>query len=157
VQVAADALFSSPEVNESALLDLNSSEFTPLADLTPNTRHYWRVRAFNTAGQYSNWSYVRIFRTALPPPAPSLPANGDSTSDRTPTFDWSDVSGATSYTLQVSTNTIFTALWVNVTLSGSTYTPVINLPLGNIYWRVRSNGSNGPSAWIDYWTLTITT
>ncbi len=157
VQVAADALFSSLEVNESALLDLNTSEFTPLADLAPNIRHYWQVRAFNTAGQYSNWSYVRIFRSALPPPAPSLPANGDSTSDRTPTFDWSDVSGANSYTLQVSTNTTFTALWVNVKLIGSTYTPVINLPLGSIYWRVRSNGSNGPSAWINYWTLTITT
>jgi hypothetical protein len=119
--------------------------------LIPNTIYYWRVRAYNTAGHYSAWSQVRMFRAAILPPILLAPADADSLPMIRPTFDWSDVSGATGYTLQVSKNMLFTPLAVNATISGGTksqYTPLVNLPTSTmLYWRVKANGPNGPSLW----------
>ena len=53
VQAATDSLFTSLAINESGLTDINASEFTPVSDLAANTKFYWRVRAYNDAGQYS--------------------------------------------------------------------------------------------------------
>jgi hypothetical protein len=57
------------------------------------------------------------------------------------------VAGASSYTIQVSTNSSFTPLTVNATVVPSTYTPTISLPVGTFYWRVKANGVNGPGLW----------
>jgi len=57
------------------------------------------------------------------------------------------MNGATSYTIQVSTNNTFTLLVVNATVTPSTYSSTVNLPVGTLYWRVRANGLNGPSLW----------
>jgi len=65
-----------------------------------------------------------------------------------PLFDWGNVSGASSYNLQISTNQNFTSLVLNLNLSPSAYVPTADLPKGMLlFWRVRANGSNGPSAW----------
>jgi hypothetical protein len=54
----------------------------------------------------------------------------------------------TNYTLQVSTNETFATYVINITVSGTDYTPTVNLPTGKVLdWRVRANGANGPSAW----------
>jgi hypothetical protein len=53
-----------------------------------------------------------------------------------------------SYTIQVSTNASFSTLLLNTTTPNSFYTMTKNLPAGKVlYWRVRVNGDNGPSAW----------
>jgi hypothetical protein len=60
------------------------------------------------------------------------------------------VSGASGYVIQVSTSPLFSAFVLNVTTGPalSQYTAVTNLPaLKALYWRVRANGLNGPSAW----------
>jgi hypothetical protein len=58
------------------------------------------------------------------------------------------VSGATSYTIQVSTGSGFGTLLVNATTGNLFYQPVNNLPANKvIYWRVRANGGLGNSAW----------
>jgi large repetitive protein len=91
---------------------------------------------------------VRTFRTAIAPPTLSSPADLYTTAtDRKPVFDWADMAGASNYTIQVSKNSAFTSLVVNATATTSTYTPVTNLPVGTLYWRVKANGANGPSLW----------
>jgi hypothetical protein len=69
-----------------------------------------------------------------------------------PTFDWAAYGGTapnpTNYTLQVSTNNLFSSFVLNVTVTGTEYTPTLNLPSGKVLeWRVRANGANGPSLW----------
>ena len=62
------------------------------------------------------------------------------------TFDWSDVSGATSYTIQIDDQDTFSApLTVNQTITPSQFT-TSTLPTLRMWWRVRANngGTSGP-------------
>jgi hypothetical protein len=80
----------------------------------------------------------------VPPPFLSAPANNARTTDRTPTFDWSDI-GSTTYTLMVDNNNNFTSPVVNrIGLTGSTYTPTVPLAPGVYYWVVSAKHFGGP-------------
>jgi len=58
------------------------------------------------------------------------------------------VLSATSYTFQISTSQTFASLLVNVNVSVSAYSPIIDLPRDTLlYWRVRANSPAGPGAW----------
>ena len=152
VELATNSAFSSPIVNSSSQTSRTTSQLTS-PGLATNTKFYWRVRAANTVSgvtNFSAWSPAGIFRTALSPPVLSLPVNGGSVTNLRPTLDWTDISGVTGYTIQVSKNNVFSSLVVNVSPAGtvSKYTPAGNLPTGILlYWRVQSRGANGPSAW----------
>jgi beta-lactamase superfamily II metal-dependent hydrolase len=149
IQIDNNSDFSSPEIDE--MITPPTPTFTPASDLTPNTRFYWKVRAMSTAGDVSNWSIVRYFRTAILPPVLSAPADLDIVPSLRPTFNWGDVTGASGYTIQVSRNNTFTQLVINATVTGGTnsqYTPIISFAVNaTFYWRVKANGLNGPSLW----------
>jgi hypothetical protein len=159
VQVADNAAFITPviDVGAGVLTDRLVHEYTPGTDLNPNTKYYWRVRSYNTDGEYSAWSLVRTFRTALSAPVLSTPNDGETITLLRPPFGWLDVPGATSYTIQVSKNSTFTSLVVTKTVVPSTFTPLANLPANVLlYWRVRANGLNGPSSWsAPTWSFTV--
>jgi hypothetical protein len=82
-------------------------------------------------------------------PAPSLvsPANDARfNAGQTIVFDWSDVAGATSYTIQIDNDESFSSPTVNQTVSASTYSTT--LPTTRMWWRVRAvNASGGAGAW----------
>ena len=145
VQLDDSADFSSP------LLDANSNVSTLVTGpLSMNMKYYWRVRAWNTNGDYSAWSAMRTFREALPAPTLISPILGVTVPGLKPAFDWSDVAGASGYTIQVSLSNTFNSFALNVTLNAPTsvYATTINLQPGKTYfWRVRANGVNGPSLW----------
>jgi bacillolysin len=148
VQVDDDADFSSPVIDQDVPGPATNSSYTPGSDLASNTKYYWRVSSYNIDGDYSAWSAVRYFRTALLPPVLTSPADGVDVPSRRPAFDWEDVAGATGYTLQVSKNVTFTQVVKSVSTVASTYTPTADLPASTtLYWRVQSKGANGPSAW----------
>jgi predicted phage tail protein len=129
---------------------IGSSEYTFTEVLAPNTTYYWRVRAFNNVGQYSVWSAVRNFRTALKPPVLVSPVDTFRSMELRPPFDWEDVPGAAGYTIQISRNDLFTSLFLTANPVGSSYIPTINLPKNTtLFWRVRTRGANGPSLWSD--------
>ncbi len=154
LQIATDSAFTSPTSVEIGGPETNS-EYTPVSDLSPNTRYYWRVRAYNTDGHYSNWSAARSFRTAVLPPTLSAPSNNEILLNKRPTFDWNDVPGATSYTIQISTAATFGIITVNANVSSSTFMPAINLAADTTYyWRVRTNAVNGPSEYSTIWSFT---
>ena len=122
--------------------------YTPTVALNTNTKYYWHVRSWNTTGDYSAWSALRTFRESMLPPGLIAPIGGITVGDRKPVFDWDDVTGATKYTLQVSLNSAFSSLVLNLNVTPSTYTPVVNLAANKLFhWRVRAIGPNGPSAW----------
>ncbi len=150
VQIASDTNFNSLVVDDSSLTTLSTLQFSPATDLAPNSTFFWRVRAFNTLNQASQWSASRSFRTALLPPTLSAPADADTMLSTMPTLDWDDVPGATGYTIVISKNNTFTlpVLSVSPTGTASSYTPTAALPGGiPLYWRVQTRGTNGPSNW----------
>jgi hypothetical protein len=159
VQVATSSSFTLPSVDSSSQTSLTASQMTSSA-LAANTNFYWRVRSANTVSGVTNfsvWSSVGSFRTALQAPGLFLPVSGASVTGLRPTLDWTDVSGVTGYTIQVSKNNLFSSLVVNTSPAGtlSAYTPSANLPTGvMLYWRVRSLGTNGPGAWSAVFTFT---
>ncbi len=92
----------------------------------------------------------------LPPLAPTLisPTDGSHTYDQTPTFSWSDVTGAASFNLVVSTATKTDV--INIVTADLSYTPISNIPGGTYTWQVRSKGLFGDwSSFSDAWTLII--
>jgi hypothetical protein len=154
LQVAANNIFAPLLYDES---NLSLSQFEIPTDLPPNATYYWRVRSFNTLNETLGWSAVSSFRTAFLPPALLSPATGTTLPTTRPTFTWNAVSGATGYALQASTSSTFATYLVNVPVSGTSYTPVINLPGGiPLYWRVAATGANGPSVWSEVRNFIVT-
>ena len=87
---------------------VTASQWTVSPALNPLTKYGWRARAKNSYG-YGSWSTVRSFTTVAPVPGvPGLvsPAAGATGVWMTPTLDWSDVDGATSYDVQVCNDTV---------------------------------------------------
>jgi titin len=124
--------------------------------LSANTTYYYRVRAYNAAGNsaYSN----EALATTLPPPppAPTLksPASASTVSSRTPRLEWNASSGAVSYGVQVSTSSSFTNLVVNETGITNFYYDIAPGILNwntTYYWRVNARNSFGStSSWSSY-------
>jgi hypothetical protein len=154
IQVDDDSSFSSPEIEATT----SSSDFTPPSALAPDT-YYWRVRAVGECGD-GPWSAAWSVTVVLPPTtAPGLiaPADGSSTCDTTPTFDWSWVSGATSYQIQVDDDPSFGSPEIEATSSSSDFTPTSALAPGTYHWRVRAIGECGDGPWSVVRSITILT
>jgi len=93
------------------------------------------------------------------PAAPTLisPENGITIDTRTPTFDWDDVTGAISYTLEVATDNNFSNIVYTQTTIESTATisETEKLSYGiHYYWRVRGTNAAGLGDWSSTWSFT---
>jgi hypothetical protein len=127
----------------------NSANFT----ITTRT-----VASSTTATISANYSNVTRTATLTvnptptgPLPAPSLvspAADARFSPGQNITFDWSDVSGAASYTIQIDDNNAFPSpLIVNQTVTPSTFASS-TLPTLTMWWRVRANDPSGnPGTW----------
>jgi hypothetical protein len=146
---AADTYFTSPLSDVQVSTGPTASEYTPLSDLASNTGYLWRVRAYNNLKQYSVWSNVFSFRTAILPPVLVSPADGDLTiTTRRPVLDWGDVTGASGYAVQISKVANFASTMMTGVPTDSAFTPTSDLPANTLlYWRVQAKGLNGPSLW----------
>jgi hypothetical protein len=153
VQVSTDPTFATTFIDKTT----TSSSFPVTTPFSPNTKYYWRVQALGSNGHTSNWTSASYFRAAMLPTSLMAPANAASPSMTTfrPSFSWNTVSGASSYTIQISVTNAFTSAVINTKASGTSYLPTIDLPLNKVlYWRVRAEGANGPSLWSPVWTFT---
>lgn len=144
--------FSSPVINQTGL---TVSGYTAVSALTNGT-YYWKVRGTNAsgAGTYSaSWSFS--IGAAPGVPVLALPSNGSLTTDTTPTFDWNDVTDATSYTILVDNNSDFSSPVINQSPTVSSYTPASALALGTYYWKVLATNVYGSSAYSGSWSFSI--
>ncbi|HAQ61593.1 TPA: hypothetical protein DCR49_06285, partial [Candidatus Delongbacteria bacterium] len=114
------------------------------------------VSGFNLETEQST---VTVGGTPTVPGVPTLatPSNASSTTDLTPTFDWNDVSGATSYTIMVDNNSDFSSPAITNSPTASTYTPTTNLAAGTYYWKVKATNATGSSAYTSAWTVVLQT
>jgi hypothetical protein len=140
----------------------NQSDITSLlqavAGVTSNNSvYYWRVNATN-AGGTGAWSTVFSFTTivtASSVPLLSSPTSGSAGVAINPILAWDVVSGAASYTVQVSTASDFpTTVFDQSGLTGTSQ-QVTGLSNGaTYYWRANSSNAGGTSDWSAVWNFT---
>jgi cyclophilin family peptidyl-prolyl cis-trans isomerase len=105
-------------------------------------KYYWRVQA-NNGGNISSFSEVRSFTTGIDVPILISPPDSAVNVSTSPTFEWTPVNGAVSYTLQISTFGSFINFVVNQSGITSTSYSVNGLEENKkFYWRVRGATAN---------------
>ena len=114
------------------------------------TDYYWRVKAHDNAGRYSDWSSVWIFKTRIGGPVLSTPVNGLTGVSVEPTFTWLASVGAVSYKLYVDDANDFATPMYEVNeganLSKQMSEIIANFPLDNntmYYWKVAAISAGG--------------
>jgi predicted phosphodiesterase len=120
--------------------------------LTNGTTYYYVVSAVNAIGESVNSSQVSA--TPIANPAPGAfnlltPVNAATNVSRTSTaFDWSDSTGATSYSIVVSKNSNLSSPVINQSgLTASNYTSTVSLgSKTKYYWQVTATNANGSTA-----------
>jgi hypothetical protein len=148
-----------------ALQTSNSSDFsnlTQIGNLTSTsysisslpiaTIYYWRVNATNGVGSGA-WSSVWSFMTiGAAPGAPTLTSPANNTVSELTTLDlnWSPSSGASSYTIQLSTDTDFISFSQVNTSTNTDYVTGLSINT-TYYWRVSATNAFGTSAWSSIW------
>jgi len=154
LQVSTTSNFTAAVQNFNGLTAVSNA----LSGLANNTVYYWRVSATNASGT-SLWSATFFFTTiaaVVPPPVttvsvPTLvsPADRASNVSRTPTLTWNASTGATTYKVQVSTNSSFTALVVDQSGVSATSLPITSALASRrtLYWRVQAVNGTTTSAW----------
>ncbi len=100
------------------------------------------------AGKIDYWRLWGYYCTSGPS-APTLqwPANAHHTCDTTPAFDWSSVTGADRYNIQVDDSSTFASPAINISPTPSNYTPTAALTRKGWYWRVRAHNECGYGPW----------
>jgi len=138
VQVSVSSIFSNANMVFDAIT--TSSSFIPSSPLSPNRTYYWRVSAYDAAGEYSQWSAARHFLTRLPAPALIVPANAGGVNATPLTFEWEKVIGATGYYIQISTSSSFKTYVVATKVQSSSYSRALTKGK-KYYWRVYAKGT----------------
>jgi serine protease len=143
-----------PDIYSTAVIPGEKTHSFSGATLAPDTKYYWRVRSVivNILGNnYGAWSSYRTISTSLLKPGLLDPPVVNSL---TPYFDWTPVTNARGYYLQVAQNTSFSPLAFSATIniaSGETiphnFYQMTSLLTKNThyYWRVRDLGKYGSS------------
>lgn len=161
VQGAAQYLIYRSTSSTGGQVNIGGSVTTTYDDTSasPGTTYYYWVRAFwSFMGSMSDYSSPdsgwRAVQAPSPPTllSPSNDATGVSTN---PTLSWNASSGATSYQIQVSTDSNFrTIVFDQSEITGTSQ--VVNGLHGGVlhYWRVNATNAVGTSQWSDVWNFT---
>jgi len=121
---------------------LTTPTFTSGANL-PKGQYQWWVRAISTSATgpvTGSWSAGQVVTIGG---APTLLTPGASTSNMTPTFTWTAVQGAANYQIWVDRVGGPSAIINQSGIAGTSFTPVMPLPLGNYRVWLRAVGTDG--------------
>lgn len=124
--------------------NITTSNYVATETLGSGTYTAW-VRAFNTVNESGKWSNPHTF-TVLAAPVVVLPTVGG-TFDRTPTYSWNAVAGATSYDLWVSNRLSNAVVYRNQTVLGLSVDQPTDLLTGDYTMWVRAKFGNQFSVW----------
>ncbi len=150
LRVSQDSLFSSLVVDDSSIVDT----FKSVGTLLNKMKYYWKVCSQNAGGNSDN-SSTWSFRTIVDTPAVTnllLPLNGNSEISFSTVLIWNKVEDATSYRLQVATDSQFTKIFFDNQNLTDTVRQLDSLQGGTTYyWRVRASNIGGTGAFSVRW------
>jgi hypothetical protein len=138
IDLADNVGFSNPVLNGVVVTTTSYTLPNSLAQGTYN----WRVRAVDSVENLSDQSAIRSFTVNIL----TAPANNaviiTATGQASPILQWTAVSGATAYTIQIDNDTNFTNGLVREVPLGNvlTYSVSPALPTGIYYWQVVPTG-----------------
>ena len=164
INVSNTPLFSYNGVGGATAYILQISKFptfVPLivCDTTPigsivleyNTTYYWRMCSVGPPCGAGNWSSDCNFTTispTLPPPTLLYPPNNSVNISLTPTLDWSDVAGATSYRV------LITGILDTIVVSSELTIPPGKFNYYTIYyWKVSTVNIGGQGTYSSVWNF----
>ncbi len=152
-QIATDSLFAALVLDDST----NTTTTRPVDSLSNSTLYYWRVNAKNSGGT-SAYSAVWKFTTVVvAPSAPVLssPGNGALNQPISPTLQWNAAGGATSYHVQLASDSLFSSIVLDDSTVAGTSRQAGPLSSNSTYfWRVSAKNSGGTSAYSSVWNFT---
>ncbi len=142
IQIATDSEFNNLFFEDSLSATMVENIKVEFASM-----YYWRVRAVNSVGE-SAWTSARAFTVREQEPAiPQLllPTDGQTDIDTLTTFVWNNADRASSYTFQISTDSLFASIFLDV-ITSDTSENVGGMEFQQEYfWRVKSSNSAGES------------
>ena len=150
LQVSTNSTFLTTIIAQTGIVALSST----IAGLEDSTGYYWHVNATSSAGT-SNWSGIWNFTTVPQlPDIPVLASPLDSTLNQPLSLYliWSVANHAASYSLQVSTLSIFSSTVSNQSGLTSNIAMVNSLSNNAVYyWRANAANPAGTSLWSGIW------
>lgn len=156
LMLADNSSFTNPKIYNTNLTTTNYT-LSGGEILNQVTTYYWKVRAKDD-NAFGLWSNTYSFTTTQNPPGPTVlkkPDNFATVYVTDVNLSWFESTDASTYDLQVSTNSNFTNLIKNQTgLTGLNYTAV-GLPNGTYFWRARGVNSVGIGSWSNTYTFTV--
>jgi N-acetylneuraminic acid mutarotase len=152
IKVATDSTFTAVVKDSIVIIDS-----LILTDFSPNGLYYWKVAAINIAGTgaYSDIWNFRVIPSIPPAPVLVSPANGTTNLQPTILFKWNSVPTATSYRIKVATDTSFTAIVKDSTVSADSLVLSGFLANGHYYWEVAAINISGIGAYSSIWAFQI--
>jgi hypothetical protein len=145
-QICLTSSFSTLVVPKDSTLD---TTFVP-GSLQSSKKYYWRVRAYNLGGA-SAFSALDSFTTLAMIPVAPWPVSPHSTTNeaRLTTFVWTSSMYASTYHLQVGTDTVLSQVVRDTTVADTTTTLTTPLDANKLYyWHVGAVNAAGASPYI---------
>jgi subtilisin family serine protease/subtilisin-like proprotein convertase family protein len=102
------------------------------------------VRAYNAYNEFGRWSAPKTFTVLA---APGIITPGGGTFDRTPTYSWNAIAGATAYDVWVSSRTTNSIVYRNQFVAGTSIDQPVDLPTGDYTVWVRAKSGSQVSPW----------
>lgn len=127
-----------------------------ITGLSPDLTYYWRVKAFDNSVE-SNWSETwsfTVFKPSLDVPVLLFPeSNATEINLEGVAFNWDDVFGANSYTIEISEDESFGDLFYT-TVTDSVSKVVNGFVCETVYyWRVNASNESVISDWSEVWSF----
>jgi hypothetical protein len=132
-----------------------TSDYTVSNNWTPNTEYFWTVTCTIDGSDYSGneWSFTTLDAIADNP----SPADGATYVATNTTYDWDDIPGATSYTIDIGTGTGLSDIVNDAVCYTSNYTLASSLSTENTYYWTVTSIINGSSYEGNEWSFTTST
>ena len=116
----------------------------------------WSVTAWNAGVGHTSgaWEFTTI-AAPLSAPILVLPSDTATNVSTSPTLQWNASAGATSYRLQLATDTSFAALTLDdstMTVTSRQVGPLVNYT--TYYWKVGAKNAGSPWVWSSRWSFT---
>jgi subtilisin-like proprotein convertase family protein len=138
-----------PVVKATGASALSTTSYLPTPALGSGTYQIW-VRGLNAAGEGGLWSHPVTYRVVA---TPTIAApEEENTFDRTPTFAWTAISGASNYDVWIGDAKTNKVVIRDKFVTSSSFTPAKDMDFGQ--YRIWVRAQNGDS--VGGWSLATT-